>query len=955
MHYTEFLEELILINSNTLLNFQKKIANILDKFCDYNGFEAAFITLSPVQAPLSIIYSSNLLKALDKKSQDKLHEETVILSQKVGAEIFVHNDVHKQHKYFLTKAYIAIPLRYSNDVVTEHIIHIVSFHTLKEDQQEQLLQTSNLISKLITSIIVDRNKYNRIIKYKNNFLKTQRKSSLGTGSYDPSEDKFTASPELFRMLGYRANDLPPTIQEFRNEIHPDDLTNYLKHIQASIYKGTADDFEFRIYTKHDRELIYVRVIIDIIKDDRGKIVEVIGTVIDITKQKKLEQQLQDTNNFLNLIINSIPSPISVKDENLNYAFCNEAFSRAFGYNKALTYRSVDEIQQNIPELSTRIEKMEQNFVAYRSNAVIHYEEITSHLQKTYIVHDIFCTDSSGKKYIITTTQDITKLKQYESEMKEYSEKLEHSNQFLRSILNAIPAPLTVKDINLNYILVNKTFIDMVGKSEQEILNTNSRKLYFDLIGNHSISDSLDNALLAYKQNHNNNFVQFNITIGSIPYLINHLVFTVPEEKTYILCFAHDLTEIKRYEADLLNKNKELEEAKNLAEAVTQLKSDFVANISHEIRNPLNALIGASELLAESSFLAPDDQDYLNIIRDASTRMLTLINEILDFSKIEAGQVELSNAPFDLYTELVAIINLFSISAQEKGLVINLDYDLTSVPRFVIGNASKIAQIIQNLVGNAIKFTNVGEVTIKVTATNRREAKTTFSIIVKDTGIGIDVSKQKFIFGKFFQANHEIEKKYGGTGLGLSICQKLATLMGGKIEVESALGKGSEFNFIVDLELAQDKILTNPVPVEETSNENIKAKILVVEDNPNNQFVISSMLKKLNVKLVQCYNGDEAIRLLKTTDIDLILMDCQMPVMDGYTTTAMIKDMEDNKEIKKIPIIAITAYASKEDKKKCLEAGMSDYLAKPIHFQELTTKISKWLAKNENSRKVEKLL
>jgi CheY-like chemotaxis protein len=396
---------------------------------------------------------------------------------------------------------------------------------------------------------------------------------------------------------------------------------------------------------------------------------------------------------------------------------------------------------------------------------------------------------------------------------------------------------------------------------------------------------------------------------------------------------------------LESKNRELKEAKEIAEEASKIKSEFVANISHEIRNPLNALIGASELLTQCGTLGIDEEDYISIISDASNRMLKLINEILDFSRLEAGKSEIHKLEFDLLEEINSIIHLYSIKAKEKNTNIFLNYDTLKVPNIVYGDQNKISQIIQNLLSNAIKFTVNGEIEVNVSVISVTHNKMIFSIIVKDTGIGIDPSQQKSIFEKFTQANSEISHRYGGTGLGLSISLKLAEMMGGTIQLKSELAKGSEFDLIVGLEIPKNNILRETLDNNNAFLSEKRRNVLLVEDNLSNQLVISRMLEMLDFNVTTAENGMVAIDLLLMQKFDLILMDCHMPIMNGYEAARTIKEMIRQREISHTHIIAITAYASKEDKEKCLEAGMNDYLAKPIHLADLSEKINKWLDKN----------
>lgn len=398
-------------------------------------------------------------------------------------------------------------------------------------------------------------------------------------------------------------------------------------------------------------------------------------------------------------------------------------------------------------------------------------------------------------------------------------------------------------------------------------------------------------------------------------------------------------------------NKQLRKAKKRAEDSLKAKDQFLANMSHEIRTPMNTILGMTNILLDTE-INKKQENYLNNIKISASNLLVIINDILDFSKIQSGKLQLEHTPFDLYKKLDELKDTIELKASEKDIDLRFEKD-DNLPRYVMGDPVRLNQILLNLLTNALKFTNVGYISLRVQVQSKEGSRYQLYFEVEDTGIGIKPEMQTNIFGSFQQASNSTSRKYGGTGLGLAISRQLVELSGGSIGLESEPGKGSRFFFQVPFTEVDAEQLESR---DEGTLEKLKAdyehylqsygplKILLVEDNSMNQLLAKTLLKKNKFTVGLANNGFEALEEIEKKHYDLVLMDIHMPEKDGYQTTIEIRK-NPNTAINSLPIIALTAAATKNEINKSLKVGMDDFISKPFKYEVLLMKIlSKTLKK-----------
>ncbi|MFW6351612.1 MAG: response regulator [Bacteroidota bacterium] len=679
------------------------------------------------------------------------------------------------------------------------------------------------------------------------------------------------------------------------------------------------------------------------------------TAVEMMKLGALDYMVKDSN-FIDLLPTIVKQVINHID--IEYKLRKSQYALKKSEEK---YRSIFEnIQDVYFELSLEGDVLEispsvENMLAYKKESILNQPLFTNKedekqflrkMNEKGIVSDfeIYLRKENGQtiptsftckylydqdeqpKKIIGTIRNITERKQAE-------EVIRHSEERYRILAENSSDMISKHNWDRTYLYVSPACFKLLGYKTEELIGFSA----YQFIHPDDVENIRKNHILLL-ENRTNSFIEsYRIRKKDGTYLwfetSNQVIYNQNTNLVQeIVCVSRDITERKDKE--------ELLKAKEVAERANKTKSEFLANMSHEIRNPLNAIIGMSSTLGKTS-MDDDQKKYLSSITIASRNLLSILNDILDFSKIEANKIELFYGNFNLSDVLKDAISPFKSQAESKD--ISLEYSISdNTPLKLYGDDKKIVQILNNLLSNAIKFTNEGYVKVEVDAYNRKNDHAIFTFSVEDTGVGVRQEDIPKMFESFTQLDSSAKKEYQGTGLGLSIVKSLVELMNGKVNFESEFGRGSKVTFeipaIFSGTATDDPMQNIPETFNNSNNKTVtekKTKILVAEDDAINQLYLSGFLKAQGWMVDSAANGLIALEKFKNNNYDLILMDGQMPKMDGFETTMKIRELEQQEKVEKpVPIIAITGYAIPGDRDRFINAGMDDYVSKPIDENKL---------------------
>jgi len=513
---------------------------------------------------------------------------------------------------------------------------------------------------------------------------------------------------------------------------------------------------------------------------------------------------------------------------------------------------------------------------------------------------------------------------------------EKESKYARNLIEATLDPLITIGTDGMITDVNEAMIKATEVTREKLIGTHLTAYFVDK----------EKAREVYKEIFQKGFVMnFPLTIIDGVFtdvLLNGSVYK-DEQGNVIgaVIVARDVTQLKRVEKELLEAKSNAEVATGMAEDAVKAKQQFLSNMSHEIRTPMNAIIGFTKVALKTD-LNEKQTEYLTAIKESGDTLIVLINDILDLAKVDAGKMTFEKIPFKMEASITAMLHLFETKIQENNLLLVKEYD-DKIPDILLGDSVRLHQIILNLVSNAVKFTTKGKITVRVHLLKEDEEKVTIEFSVSDTGIGIEENKIEHIFENFQQASSGTARLYGGTGLGLAIAKQLVESQGGKISVKSKVTEGSVFSFTLDFLKAIGEVKVEQEIVElDTDLKNIR--VLVAEDIMLNQLLMKTLLADLGFEYELASNGKIAIEKLQANSYDIILMDLQMPEMNGFEATEYIR----NKMNSKIPIIALTADVTTVDLAKCKAAGMNEYISKPVNEKLLYSKIAELVKKPKHT-------
>jgi PAS domain S-box-containing protein len=502
----------------------------------------------------------------------------------------------------------------------------------------------------------------------------------------------------------------------------------------------------------------------------------------------------------------------------------------------------------------------------------------------------------------------------------------NESKYARNLIEATLDPLITIDTDGVITDVNEAMVKATDKKRKELIGTHFITYFVEPEKAREVYKEI------FKRGHVMNYPLTIIDGVFTDVLLNGSVYKDERGKVIgAVIVARDITQLKRVENELIEAKSKAELATGIAEDAARAKQQFLSNMSHEIRTPMNAIIGFTKVTLKTD-LSEKQKEYLTAIKESGDTLIVLINDILDLAKVDAGKMTFEKIPFKMASSISAMLHLFETKVQETNLLLVKEYD-NNIPEVLIGDSVRLHQVILNLVSNAVKFTTKGKIIVSVNLLKEDEEKVTIEFSITDTGIGIEENKIEHIFENFQQASTGTSRLYGGTGLGLAISKQLVESQGGKISVKSRIDEGSTFSFTLDFLKTKAEIIID-AEIEKLDIENNSIKVLVAEDIALNQLLMKTLLADLGFEHDIASNGKIAIEKLQSNTYDIILMDLQMPEMNGFESTEYIR----NKMNSKIPILALTADVTTVDVTKCKAIGMNDYISKPVNEKLLYAKI-----------------
>ncbi|MGN7456104.1 PAS domain S-box protein [Paenibacillus pasadenensis] len=776
---------------------------------------------------------------------------------------------------------------------------------------------------IVRDVTEQRQLQRQLLESERNYrLITETSPDLITRHKGDRQVEFTfLSPSVEKLLGYKAEELlGRTVLPY---VHPDDLQRVQGYIEQQLQADSSQTVEYRFLRK-DGSYVWLEVTCSCIRDGKGRPLEIVAVSRDISERILASHKLQESEQRYKSLFEHSPQAVYSMNLQGDYLTANEHLERLTGYK-------LDEL---IGMYWGPIVTEE-----YTEKTLHHFQLACQGHPQSY---DLKIRHKQGHELLINTINipiivddevvGVYGISSDISERARYVEQIEKLGYQYTLILNAVSEGILGLDNEGRAMFVNPAAMAMLGLTAAE----SSGGSYLDMIEQTRADGTpykrhespIHQALREGRSYHSPEAVLWRKDGSS--FLAEFRVtpiFDRGEHRGAVLVFQ-----------DMTNE-KEIIRAKESAEEADRAKSEFLAIMSHELRTPMNGILGMADLLAGTE-LDEEQQSYADMIIQSGESLLRLLNEILDFSKIEAGKMVLEKERFSMPKLAAEVADLFRAVASEKQLRLELRLD-DSIPAALLGDAGRIRQVLVNLVGNAVKFTEEGRVCLSARLLGRDRSAALLELAVQDTGIGIPLDKQNLLFQSFSQLHPGLNRKYGGTGLGLAISRRLVELMDGSIAVESMPGEGSTFRVLIRLEVEEDEGLRQSRPSHEGRLDAVEpaasarfsgVRALVVDDNQVNRMLLNALLGKMGCSTDSAESGQEAVHALERGRYDIVFMDLQMPVMDGLEATRAIHA--------RIPaelqpaIVAVTAFVRQADRDKCLESGMKDFIGKPVFASEV---------------------
>ena len=712
-----------------------------------------------------------------------------------------------------------------------------------------------------------------------------------------------------------------------------------EELRIAVARGTYEEEGLRV--RKDGSRFWANVLITVLRDEESNLRGFSKVTRDITARKEAEATLKESEEFFRALYERSHHPIFLLDQKLNFVDVNPHACEFYGYSRE-EFRGMNMLDIAVPE--ERSDQQRQAQIMRRQGEIFSHER--RHRKKNgetvTVTADASLVSRAGKELYVSKITDISGHKRAE-------ERLRQAETKFRTLVERMPAVTYIQEIGSpdRAIYMSPQIETLTGYSSEDCQDPDLR---WSMVhpDDHKRLQSEDPRNLGPGEVSSTEYRVLHRD-GRMVWVRNESVLIEDEASgsRFWQGFMIDITERKRAEEDL-------RQAKDEADAANRAKSEFLANMSHEIRTPMNGVIGMTGLLLDTD-LSAQQRRYAETVRSSGEVLLAVLDDILDYSKIEAGEVRIETIDFDLQTLVEEVTAVFADRARDKGLGL-ASFVGPDVPTGLIGDPFRARQVLMNLLSNAVKFSDEGRVVLRAEVVEQSEERAVIKFEVTDTGIGMTEEQQARLFQPFTQADSSTTRRYGGTGLGLSISRQLVTLMGGEIEVKSEPGVGSSFSFTLPLAKQPERVRAAPSTTKSATpsavplaidNETVKVeagqagvRILVAEDTATNRMVAVELLKRRGYQAEEVMNGAEAVEALSKGSYAAVLMDIQMPEMDGYEATAHIREREGTE--RHTPIIAMTAHALQGHREKALYMGMDDYLSKPVRPEELDRVLERWI-------------